>query len=183
MPESTPDAPPAVIALIGIGANLGEPRVQVLGAVAALTALPATRLLAASSLYRSAPVGAAGQPDYFNAVARIETSLAPRALLAALLDIESRHGRFRSFPNAPRTLDLDLLLYGDQVITEPGLHVPHPRMHLRSFVLEPLVEVDADCVIPGRGPAARWLAAAGGQDVERLAGRRGDAREGLKNRL
>ena len=159
-----------VIAFIGIGANLGEPQAQVRAAFAALATLPDTRLLASSSLYRSAPMpmGAAGQPDYFNAVARIDTALPPRELLDGLLNIESRHGRFRSFANAPRTLDLDLLLYGEQRIAEPGLNVPHPRMHLRRFVLDPLLEIAPGISIPGHGAAGR-LAAALDQDVARIA--------------
>lgn len=161
-------AQPLVIAFIGIGANLGEPQLQIRTALDALVKLPATRLLASSSLYRSAPLGAADQPDYFNAAARIETALAPRRLLDALLDIESRHGRFRSFPNAPRTLDLDLLLYGEQTIDEPGLCVPHPRMHQRRFVLEPLLEIAPDISLPGRGALGGLLAATMGQDVERI---------------
>jgi poly(A) polymerase len=166
---AAPGSPNGVIAYIGIGANLGNPQIQVRDAFAALGRLPAVRVAAVSSLYRSAPVGAADQPDFCNAVARVETALRPRALLDALLDLETRHGRFRSFPNAPRTLDLDLLLYGGEVFDEQGLHVPHPRMHLRRFVLEPLLEIAPDVVIPGRGPASALLTATRDQYVTRVA--------------
>jgi 2-amino-4-hydroxy-6-hydroxymethyldihydropteridine diphosphokinase len=155
-------------AFIGLGANLGDPEAQVRRACAALAELPRTRLLAASSLYRSAPVGVVGQLDFVNAVAEVETALGARALLQALLDEESRFGRTREFPNAPRTLDLDLLLYGDRVIAEPGLVVPHPRMHERAFVLAPLAEISPDIAIPGRGRAAALLAACADQRIERI---------------
>ncbi len=155
-------------AFIGLGSNLGEPKAKLRLALAALAALPQTRLVAASSLYRSAPVGFADQPDFVNAVAQLATGLAPQALLAALLGIEQRFGRERSFRNAPRTLDLDLLLYEAQSIAEPGLTVPHPRMHERAFVLAPLAEIAPDCEIPGKGRAAALLAACADQNVERL---------------
>ncbi|MGA0025033.1 MAG: 2-amino-4-hydroxy-6-hydroxymethyldihydropteridine diphosphokinase, partial [Burkholderiales bacterium] len=119
---------PRVAACIALGANIGEPVRQVEAAFSALAALPDTRLIARSSLYRSAPVGYADQPDFVNAVAIIETALAPQALLDALLGIERAHGRVRDFANAPRTLDLDIVLYGDQVVQEPGLTIPHARM-------------------------------------------------------
>ena len=155
-------------AFIGLGANLGDPEAQVRRAFAALAELPRTRLLAASSLYRSAPVGVVGQLDFVNAVAELETALGARALLEALLAEESRFGRAREFPNAPRTLDLDLLLYGDRVIAEPGLFVPHPRMHERAFVLAPLAEIAPDIAIPGRGRAAALLAACADQRIEKI---------------
>jgi 2-amino-4-hydroxy-6-hydroxymethyldihydropteridine diphosphokinase len=113
--------------------------------------LPDTRLARVSSLYRSAPVGYLDQPDFTNAVAQIETALPPRALLDQLLAIERRHGRARNFTNAPRTLDLDIVLYGECIVQEPGLTIPHPRMHERAFVLVPLAEIAHDAVIPGRG--------------------------------
>src|SRR5882672_6540950 len=138
-------------AFIGLGANLGDPEAQVRRTLSALAGLPGTRLVAVSSLYRSAPVGYTVQPDFVNAVAEIETALGARALLEALLAMETRFGRRREFPNAPRTLDLDLLLYGDRVIAEPGLIVPHPRMHERAFVLAPLAEIAPDIAIPGKG--------------------------------
>jgi 2-amino-4-hydroxy-6-hydroxymethyldihydropteridine diphosphokinase len=155
----------SVIATVGLGANLNDPAAQVEYALAELDRLPGTRLLARSSLYASAPVGYVDQPDFINAVAQIETSLAPRALLAALLDIEHRHGRERSFRNAPRTLDLDLLLYGEAHFHEEGLTLPHPRMHERGFVLLPLLEIAPDTMIPGRGRAADWLTGCSDQNV------------------
>jgi 2-amino-4-hydroxy-6-hydroxymethyldihydropteridine diphosphokinase len=157
------------IAYIGIGANLEDPRAQVLRAFDELANVPDTRVTARSSLYRTAPIGHADQPDFVNAVAAVDTRLAARALLRELQALEARHGRRRSFPNAPRTLDLDLLLYGDARIDEPGLSVPHPRMHERAFVLQPLVEIAPQVEIPQRGPASGCLAASAGQKVERIA--------------
>ncbi|TAK65505.1 MAG: 2-amino-4-hydroxy-6-hydroxymethyldihydropteridine diphosphokinase [Betaproteobacteria bacterium] len=159
------------IAFIALGSNLDHPESKVRLGLAALAGLPQVQLVAASSLYRSAAFGHADQPDFINAVARLSTGLAPRALLAALLAIERRCGRERSFRNAPRTLDLDLLLYDAQSIAEPGLAVPHPRMHERAFVLAPLLEIAPACVIPGRGPAADWLARYADQPIVRLAAR------------
>lgn len=141
------------IACVALGANIGEPLRQIEAGFAALAALPGTRLLARSSLYRSAPVGYAGQPDFINAVAMIETALAPHALLDAVLNIERANGRIREFPNAPRTLDLDIVLYGDVVLQEPGLTIPHARMLERAFVMVPLAEIAPDAVVPGRGKA------------------------------
>jgi 2-amino-4-hydroxy-6-hydroxymethyldihydropteridine diphosphokinase len=158
----------ATKAFIGLGANLGDRETQVRRAFATLAELPGTGLLAASSLYRSAPVGVGAQPDFINAVAAIQTRLAPRALLEALLAAERRFGRRREFPGAPRTLDLDLLLYGDRVIAEPGLIVPHPRMHERAFVLAPLAEIAPDIAIPGKGRAAALLAACTDQKIEKI---------------
>src|SRR5215207_11306713 len=127
-------------AYIGLGANLRNPTAQVRSGIEALAMLPDTRLVRFSSLYKSAPVGYLDQPEFVNAVAQIETVLTPRALLDALVRIERRHGRTREFTNAPRTLDLDLLLYGDTIVDEPGLTVPHARMHERAFVMVPLAE-------------------------------------------
>ena len=157
-----------VRAFIGLGANLGDPEAQVRRAIAALGELPRTRLLAASSLYRSAPVGVAAQPDFINAVAGVETLLGARELLEELLTTEVRFGRERPFPGAPRTLDLDLLLYGDQTFDEPGLVVPHPRMHERAFVLMPLADVAADISIPRKGSVKTLLAACRGQKIEKI---------------
>jgi 2-amino-4-hydroxy-6-hydroxymethyldihydropteridine diphosphokinase len=154
-----------VLATVGLGANLNDPAAQVEYALAELDRLPHTRLVARSGLYASAPVGYVDQPDFVNAVAQVETALAPRALLAALLDIEHRHGRERSFRNAPRTLDLDLLLYGNARFHEDGLSLPHPRMHVRAFVLLPLIEIAPDTLIPGIGRAADQLAACADQSV------------------
>jgi len=157
-----------VKAFVGLGANLGEPQDQVRGGIAALGKFPDTRFLAASSLYRSAPVGVGAQPDFINAVAEIETALSARALLDLLLATEARFGRERPAPGAPRTLDLDLLLYGDSVVSEPGLIVPHPRMHERAFVLTPLAEIAPDIAIPGKGRASALLEACADQKVEKI---------------
>lgn len=145
-------------ACVALGANIGEPLRRIEAGFAALEALPGTRLKARSSLYRSAPVGYADQPDFINAVAMIETALDPHALLAALLAIERAQGRVRDFPNAPRTLDLDIVLYGDLVLHEPGLTIPHARMLERAFVMLPLAEIAPDAQVPGRG-LVRELAA------------------------
>lgn len=155
-------------AYVGLGANLGDPNSQIRAALAALANVPATQIAGWSSFYRSAPLGDAEQPDYINAVAQVETMLGPRALLDALLAIESRMGRTRSRANAPRTLDLDLLLYDQMMIAEPGLNVPHPRMHTRAFVLAPLAEIAPGIEIPGRGHLAPLLAACAGQTIERI---------------
>ena len=157
------------LAYVGIGSNLEDPRAQVLRAFDELARLPDSRLTARSSLYRTTPIGHAAQPDFINAVAALDTELPARALLGELQAIEMRHGRERSFANAPRTLDLDLLLYGEAQIEEPGLTVPHPRMHERAFVLQPLAEIAPHAQIPGFGAARECLAASSGQRVERIA--------------
>lgn len=149
-------------AWIGLGANLGDARATLQAAVSAMAGLPETRLLRVSSLYRSAPVDAAG-PDYLNAVAELDTRLEPLDLLHALQALEMAAGRERPYRNAPRTLDLDLLLYGDQRIHSPALTVPHPRMAERAFVLLPLTEL-----CPGWATSAQ-LQALTGQRIERLA--------------
>jgi 2-amino-4-hydroxy-6-hydroxymethyldihydropteridine diphosphokinase len=156
-----------MIAYIGIGANLGDARANVEDALVRLGALPATTLLRHSSSYRSAPIDSSGD-DYINAVACIDTPLAATDLLAALHDIELAHGRERPYRNAPRTLDLDILLYGDQLIDLPALRVPHPRMHERAFVLAPLLEIAPDIAVPGRGPARQFLAAVAGQAISKI---------------
>jgi 2-amino-4-hydroxy-6-hydroxymethyldihydropteridine diphosphokinase len=156
-------------AFIGLGSNLADPQEQVAHALDALDALPQTRLLKKSSLYRSAPVGYLDQPDFINAAALVETELTPRALLDALLALELECGRTREFRNAPRTLDLDLLLYDDLVHHEHGLTVPHPQMHLRAFVLQPLLEIAPECVIPGIGRATDAAKACADQQLEKLS--------------
>ncbi len=130
---------------------------QIQDAFAELDEIEASRLLQTSSLYASAPWGYADQPDFVNAIASVETELAPRRLLEELLKIETWHGRVRSFANAPRTLDLDIALYGDEIVEEDGLTIPHPRMHERAFVLVPLSEIAPALVIPGLGPIATLL--------------------------
>lgn len=153
---------------IALGSNLSEPKFQIASAFAALGTLPDTKLLSRSSLYLSAPISDISQPDYINAAACLETSLAPTALLECLLGIEHAHGRVRLEPNAPRTLDLDILLYNDLVVSEAHLTIPHPRMHERSFVLRPLLEIAPECVIPGVGRAADLLPALSGQILQKM---------------
>lgn len=150
-------------AWIGIGSNLDDPRAQVCRALAGLAALPECEPGPASSLYRTAPVGETGQPDFCNAVAAVDTRLEPLALLRELQALERAQGRVRDRRWGPRTLDLDLLLYGDEIIKRPGLTVPHPRMHERAFVLVPLAEAAPELEVPGHGPVAGLAAAAGGE--------------------
>ena len=155
-------------AWVGIGANLGDARENVLDALDRLAWVPGVRLLRASSLYRTAPIDSSGD-DYINAVAEVDTSLSAHALLAALHGIEQAHGRERPYRNAPRTLDLDLLLYGDDIIADvPALIVPHPRMHERAFVLAPLAELAPALAIPGHGRVRDLLPFVAGQAIERL---------------
>ncbi|MFH0935187.1 MAG: 2-amino-4-hydroxy-6-hydroxymethyldihydropteridine diphosphokinase [Pseudomonadota bacterium] len=155
-------------AFIGLGSNLADPVAQVSHALDALDGLPQTRVLKRSSLYRSAPVGFLEQPDFINAVAQLETGLTPRELLDALLALEHECGRTREFRNAPRTLDPDVLLYDDLVHHEHGLTIPHPQMHLRAFVLQPLLEIAPDCVIPGVGIAGDVAKSCKDQQLEKL---------------
>jgi 2-amino-4-hydroxy-6-hydroxymethyldihydropteridine diphosphokinase len=157
----TQATPAEVLAYVALGANLGDAQATVLQAVQALAQLPDTRLLRASRLYRSAPFEASG-PDFINAVAAISTRLSAPELLLRLQQLEHDQGRQRPFKNAPRTLDLDILLYGDAIINSPDLQVPHPRMHQRAFVLVPLAEI-----APERVSAAQ-LASLASQSVQPL---------------
>ena len=162
---------------VALGANLGDPIATVSKAIEALRNLPDTEFIAASSLYRTAPVGLKHQPDFINAVVEL-VAVSPKGtsfgtpsaptLLEMLFAIEARFGRRRSIRNAPRTLDLDLLLYGDEISDDPHLTLPHPRLHERAFVLAPLDEIAPRLVIPGRGPVAGLLAACAGQHIEKL---------------
>lgn len=154
-------------AFIALGSNLNGPASQVRKAFDELALLPSSRLLVHSSLYRSAPIGRLDQPDFINAVAQIETRLAPHDLLEALLEIEHCHGRVREYANAPRTLDLDLLMYDDLQCDDRCLILPHPRMHQRAFVLQPLLEIAPHSRIPGHGTVAELLATCSGQRLER----------------
>lgn len=154
-------------ACVGLGANLGDARATLSAAYAQLQQLPGTRHHRCSPWFRSTPVDSSG-PDYLNAVACFDTTLAPEALLQALQEIEQQHGRERPYRNAPRTLDLDLLLYGDQFIHTPTLTVPHPRMHERAFVLAPLAVLLPDAVIPGCGPVSALLPQVAGQSVQQV---------------
>ena len=157
-----------MIAWVGIGANLGDARANVLDAVERLARVPGVRLLRASSLYRTAPIDSSGD-DYVNAVAAVDTDLDAHALLAALHGIEQAHGRERPYRNAPRTLDLDLLLHDDARIDDaPTLTVPHPRMHERAFVLAPLLEIAPDVTVPGLGAAASFAPAVADQRIDRI---------------
>jgi 2-amino-4-hydroxy-6-hydroxymethyldihydropteridine diphosphokinase len=156
-----------VRAFVGLGGNLGDARATLASALRSLQALPHSRLRRCSSWYQSAPVQASG-PDFVNAVAELDTTLAPHALLAGLRSIEHGHGRERSHRNAPRTLDLDLLLYGDLCIESPELTVPHPRLHERAFVLAPLAELWPDGSVPGRGTIAELLAGVSTQRIARI---------------
>jgi 2-amino-4-hydroxy-6-hydroxymethyldihydropteridine diphosphokinase len=158
----------AAEAFVGLGANLDNPLRHVTQALAELDAIEHTHVLGASSLYRTAPVGYADQPDFINAVARLRTGLSPRELLDALHAIENRHARRRSVRNAPRTLDLDLLLYGMLVLREEGLIVPHPRMHERAFVLLPLAELAPHVCVPGLATVAQLAEHVDRGGVEKL---------------
>ncbi|MGD8560566.1 MAG: 2-amino-4-hydroxy-6-hydroxymethyldihydropteridine diphosphokinase [Gammaproteobacteria bacterium] len=145
-------------AYIGLGSNLDDPEQQLRTACRELDAVAGVQLLTASSLYRSSPLGPADQPDFVNAVAKIATSLTAPLLLAALQKIENDHGRQRGAIRwGPRTLDLDILLYGDEVINTEQLTIPHPGLYERPFVLYPLQEIAPELVIPGGGPLLRWV--------------------------
>jgi 2-amino-4-hydroxy-6-hydroxymethyldihydropteridine diphosphokinase len=157
-------------AYVALGSNLRDPARQVCSGLEALARLPDTRLVTRSSLYRTAPVGKPDQPDFINAVARLDTGLEPEVLLRRLLDIERQHARVRGERNGPRTLDLDLLLHGECRMESPGLTVPHPRMHERAFVLAPLAEIAPELDIPGRGKVRELLAGLQAQGVARLEG-------------
>lgn len=160
--------PSPVRAFVAFGANLGDPAAAFALALARLDALPDTRVVAQSSLYRTAPIGVQAQPDYVNAVIALDTALDAPGLLDALLAIEHEGGRTRDFHMAPRTMDLDLLLHGNSVIDEPGLQVPHPRMHLRAFTLLPLAEIAPDTLIPGIGTVAALLPTVAHQAISRM---------------
>ena len=156
-------------AFIGLGSNIGDSRALLRAAGAALEKLPQTEVRARSGLYRSAPVGRIDQQDFLNAVCQLSTALAPEALLQALLGIERDHGRVRlGERGGPRTLDLDLLLYGELVSRTDALELPHPRLQERAFVLMPLAELAPELVIPGRGSVRDLLAGCAGQRIERL---------------
>jgi 2-amino-4-hydroxy-6-hydroxymethyldihydropteridine diphosphokinase len=147
-------------AFVGLGSNLGDRETTLRAAVGRLGSLPETEVRSVSAFRDTEPVGYVHQPRFLNGAVELETALGPRELLGALLDLERDFGRDRSSspPQGPRTLDLDLLLYGDEAIDEPGLEVPHPRLHERAFVLEPLAELDAALEVPGRGPVQALLA-------------------------
>lgn len=153
---------------IALGSNLEKPISQIQRAFEELKQLPRTRLISHSSLFQSTPVGRLDQPDFINAVACIETYLTPHDLLKALLAIEYRHGRTRESLNAPRTLDLDILMYDALECQDEMLTIPHPRMSHRAFVLKPLMEIAPDCHIPGYGHIAQLLLACNEQKLEQI---------------
>lgn len=160
----------AVDAWVGLGANLGDAAATLRAAITALDRLDGTRVAAASRLYRTPAWGRTDQPDFVNAVARLRTTLAPHDLLGRLLDLERRFGRDRTRAErwGPRELDLDLLLHGDARIDSPGLHLPHPHLHERAFVLVPLAEIAPSLVVPGRGAVRDLAAAVATADIEAL---------------
>jgi 2-amino-4-hydroxy-6-hydroxymethyldihydropteridine diphosphokinase len=147
-------------AYIGLGSNLGDRAATIRKALEALDEEPGIAVAGVSELIDTEPVGVVEQPRFLNGVAALDTGLAARAVLTVLLDVEQRFGRRResSVPQGPRTLDLDLLLYGDAEIDEPGLRVPHPRLHERAFVLAPLAELAPGLEVPGKGPVQTLLA-------------------------
>jgi len=159
---------PATMAYVGLGSNLEDPLSQIRQALVQLDSIPGTRVVARSSFYRTAPVGLLEQPDFINAVASVQTTLKPQALLAALFAVENRQGRRRTIRNAPRTLDLDLLLYGEKIFDIEGLTLPHPRLHERAFVLAPLAEIAPGTIIPGRGRVEDLLARVDCNGVNRI---------------
>ena len=156
------------LAYVGMGANLGDPRRTVSEAILELGRLPGSAVTGRSSLYRSTPLGYAAQADFINAVVGLETELEAEPLLDQLQAIVNRHGRERPFSGAARTLDLDLLLYGNAQLSTPRLTVPHPRMHERAFVLQPLLELDPEISVPTKGLASTLLSACGSQKIERI---------------
>lgn len=172
--EPTSHVTPQVRAYVGLGANLGDAGATLRAAFVELDRLPGTRCAGASRLYRTPAWGVTDQPDFINAVAALDTTLAPQALLDALLAVERAFGRTRLADGSdrwgPRTLDLDILLYGDHRIDAPGLHVPHPRLHERAFALVPLLELAPTLVIPGVGPASEALARLGEMHIDALPG-------------
>ena len=146
-------------AFVGLGANLGDREATIRRALELLDADPALDVVAVSTLRETDPVGVIDQPRFVNGAAAVETGLGPRALLERLLAVERALGRTRDGPRwGPRTIDLDLLVYGSETVDEPGLRVPHPRLAERGFVLEPLAELDLGLVIPGAGPVVTLLA-------------------------
>ena len=153
---------------IGLGSNLANPETQVLSAQQDLAKLPLTQHIAMSSLYKSPPMGPKDQPDYINAVVALETSLSPNDLLSRLQEIEQQHGRVRQRHWGERTLDLDILLYGDEQINEPHLHVPHKGIAERPFVLYPLAEIAPNLLIPKFGHITELLASCPKDGLERL---------------
>ncbi|MFY2764489.1 2-amino-4-hydroxy-6-hydroxymethyldihydropteridine diphosphokinase [Arenimonas sp. MALMAid1274] len=163
-----PDAP--IRAYVAVGGNDGDVETNLTEALWAVDALPQTTIRAQSAFYRTPAWGRTDQPDFLNAVVELQTRMTAPVLLESLLAIETRFGRVRSQQDrwGPRTVDLDLLLYGDEVMDEPGLTLPHPRMHERAFVLVPLAEIAPRLVVPGRGDVATLLAAVATDGIEAI---------------
>ena len=167
---------PTIRVWIGVGANLGKPRNQVLEAIDSLDRIDQIAVEARSALYRTAPVEAPDQPDFINAVVRVGTTLDPLSMLNCLLQIEEQFGRIRDQPrNSPRRLDLDLLLYANEVLNSLELTIPHPRMQQRLFVLQPLMELEGNFEIPGIGSLIACINACQGQRVTKLVDSDGKA--------
>jgi 2-amino-4-hydroxy-6-hydroxymethyldihydropteridine diphosphokinase len=147
-------------AYVGLGGNVGDVEATMMEALLVIDGLPQTSIRAQSGFYRSSPWGRTDQDDFLNAVIELQTRLAPRVLLDYLLEVETRFGRVRDQSDkwGPRTLDLDLLLFGEDILDLPGMHVPHPRLHERAFVLVPLAEIAAKLQVPGRGRVSELLA-------------------------
>ena len=159
---------PIILAYIALGSNLDAPKEQLARALDALRQLPRSRFISASGLYRTAPMGPPGQPDYINAVAAVETELEPLALLDALQAIEAAHGRVRLERWGPRTLDLDLLLYGEMTIDLPRLQVPHPGLGERNFVLLPLYQIAPELVLPDGRRLSDLVAVCSREGIEQV---------------
>lgn len=150
---------PRATVFLGLGSNLEQPLVQLSRALREVHEIPTTSLVRVSSFYDTVPIGLANQPNFVNAVAELQTQLNPSELLNHLIEIEAAHQRVRTVRDGPRTLDLDILLYGDICMNEPMLTIPHPRMHERAFVLWPLAEIAPELAIPGRGYVLELLVA------------------------
>ena len=154
------------IAYIGLGSNMKSPKQQIKSAIKSIEEIAAIQVLSVSSLYKSKPIGPQNQDDYINAVAKIDTDLMPHELLECMQGIENEQGRIRKERWGPRTLDLDILMFGDEIIKDDKLTIPHSDIENRSFVLAPLAEIDFNCLIPGKGMVRDLLAIIGQDDLE-----------------
>ena len=156
------------IAYIGLGSNMHSPIKQIKSAIKLIEEIASTEITDVSSLYKSKPLGPQDQDDYINAVVKIETELMPYELLERMQEIEKQHGRIRGERWGPRVIDLDILMFGNKIMTDQKLTIPHPEIHNRSFVLVPLAEIDSDCEIPGKGPISDLLATIDKSNVVQL---------------
>ncbi|MAJ91417.1 MAG: 2-amino-4-hydroxy-6-hydroxymethyldihydropteridine diphosphokinase [Legionellales bacterium] len=156
------------IAYIGLGSNMNSPVKQIKSAITSIEEIISTKIIGMSSLYKSKPVGPQNQDDYINAVIKIETKLVPYQLLECLHDIEEKHGRIRKEHWGPRILDLDILIFGNEIMVDEKLTIPHPEIENRSFVLAPLIEIDPDCIIPKKGLASDLLATIGKDNIVQI---------------